>query len=781
MKRSAAVFLALWTVLSLLLLSCGKKENASAPSAGTGVENVRKGAVTEEGFLTCVFRHTAVPLPEGYEMLFSVTPFGDPETGEVTFAAVKRERGEDGLWNGETSVSLFTCSAEGDLLGETETELKPSLTGDIGVVTGDALVLCYGTRQNTALLRWDRVNGTSSSTEEGEVFFGRTGFVYDTVTSDDAGRIYCADRTEVVVLNRDLTLCAGFDFPSPVSSIARGGDGAVWSLYKSGGTVRAARIDPDAGGLGKEYIFYSNPAGSQGSRTLIDAVLPMDCDFCLYDGDAVWAAWGEEDGSVREERIADFANSGIPSFSGLNDFLNEKEGIFPAAVVGRDRILTAAGSGGWIAEPCLWLRAPDVDPAGLKTVVLAHCTGLSPTVIEKIRTFPALHPDARVEVRDYSVYNTDEDPIGGEAQLMFDILNADFHPDIVAVEAGNNRVHTVSERSLVPQLMKRGLLLDLTPWMEKDALVNFGNLFGCMHSFFDDGQGGIWGISPSMSADALNVSPAYVPLLGGKTSWTLGEMFDFFDALPAGTEPFYSMAQTTVLFGETNLLGDGYGMFFDEEDALDRSLFGRFLAYLDSLPKDFQEWKRLKGIDIEYPLMTLMNNECGVYRTDGRSERFYAADHINMGIGVVGYPTYRGSGIRVRTDCAFSLTSYAEDPDLCFDLIRSFFTLDGIRQNMGYYPLSVPFFSLKPLYEEVLYARRWDGSYIYDEPPTQEELAWTYAVLDAPVIPWLEQTPKELSEICTEEVSAYLGGLGTAEECMDKIQSRAALWMAERK
>ncbi len=779
MKRSAAVFLALWTVLSLFLLSCGKKENASATSAGTGVENARKGAVTEEGFLTCVFRHTAVPLPEGYEMLFSVTPFGDPETGEVTFAAVKRERGEDGLWNGETSVSLFTCSAEGDLLGETKTELKPSLTGDIGVVTGDALVLCYGTRQNTALLRWDRVNGTSSSTEEGEVFFGRTGFVYDTVTSDDAGRIYCADRTGVVVLNRDLTLCAGFDFPSPVSSIARGGDGAVWALYKSGGTVRAARIDPDAGGLGKEYIFYSNPAGSQGSRTLIDAVLPMDCDFCLYDGDAVWAAWGEEDGSVREERLADFANSGIPSFSGLNDFLNEKEGIFPAAVVGRDRILTAAGSGGWEAEPCLWLRAPDVDPAGLKTVVLAHCTGLSPTVIEKIRTFPALHPDARVEVRDYSVYNTEEDPIGGEAQLMFDILNAGFKPDIVAERAVVTSFERISDRSLVPQLLKRGLLRDLSPWLQKDALVNFDNLFGCMRAFFDDGEGGLWGISPSMKIDVLVVSPAYLPTLGGKTNWTLGEMLDFFDALPEGTERFFTMEQKVALCDQ-NMLGGGYMTFFDGDGHLDRELFRRYLAYLSGLPKDYQEWQRLNGMD--YPLPAVLNGDCGVSRSMCWNERFYAEDYRRMGAALIGYPADRGSGLMAGTECAFSVTSFAADADLCFDLIRSFFTLDGIRQNMGYYPLSVPFFSLKSLYEDVLFTCRADGSYIYgDHIPTPEELMQTYALLDEPVIPWLEQTPKEVGDICNEEISAFLGGLGTAEECMDKIQSRVSLWTAERR
>jgi hypothetical protein len=138
------------------------------------------------------------------------------------------------------------------------------------------------------------------------------------------------------------------------------------------------------------------------------------------------------------------------------------------------------------------------------------------------------------------------------------------------------------------------------------------------------------------------------------------------------------------------------------------------------------------------------------------------------------------SGIRIDGDLAHSVTSYAEDPDACFDLIRSFFTMDGIRHYIEYSGADVPFFTLKPLYEEVQYAKRWDGSYVWDVP-TAEELDWVYDLLDNAGTPWLESTPDELGVICREEISAYFGGLGTAEECADKIRSRAGIWMAERR
>ncbi|MBO7405927.1 MAG: hypothetical protein J6V24_13285 [Clostridia bacterium] len=41
--------------------------------------------------------------------------------------------------------------------------------------------------------------------------------------------------------------------------------------------------------------------------------------------------------------------------------------------------------------------------------------------------------------------------------------------------------------------------------------------------------------------------------------------------------------------------------------------------------------------------------------------------------------------------------------------------------------------------------------------------------------------PVEVTEIVNKEISAYLGGVGSADECAAKIQSRASIWLAEHR
>ena len=47
--------------------------------------------------------------------------------------------------------------------------------------------------------------------------------------------------------------------------------------------------------------------------------------------------------------------------------------------------------------------------------------------------------------------------------------------------------------------------------------------------------------------------------------------------------------------------------------------------------------------------------------------------------------------------------------------------------------------------------------------------------------PFREQISVDVQSIVNEEISAFLGGVGTAEDCAKKIQSRASIWLAEHK
>ena len=543
MKKVLFLSAVLAAAILFLVSSCAKKGNGKTAAETSPQDPTARGAVTEDGFLTCIFSQKDAVLPDGTNMLFSVVPYCDPETGDVTFAGMERLRDEDGAYNGKAAITLFTYSKDGERIGTAETSLAVSAAAMRGAVTEDALLIDYGTIDNITLFRWDRKTGAVTSTPEGADFFGRSGFYPDIVTTDAEGRIFCSDRNAAVVLNADLSLLTGFDLPYTAASIARGGDGAVWALYRGGGTIRAAKIDPETGGFGAGYTVTGS-GGSGGSRRLVNAVLPMEYDFCFYDENGVWGARADEDGTVHEERITDFLNSGIPQFWCADDYTSGKEGLFASAVCGEDGMLAGSGSDLTAMTPVFLRRMPDLDPAEMKTIVLAHAYPLKPNIVAKIRTFPRLRPDVRIEVRDYSVYATPEDYAAGEEKLAFDILNGGFRPDIVVTRAVTGDQTGLSDRSLVPQMLKRGLLRDLTPWLEKDDYVNFDNLFGCVRTLFDDGTGGMWGISPEMWAETVIVSPVWTRQLTvqlqGRTSWTLGEMLGFFESLPEGQEAFYS-------------------------------------------------------------------------------------------------------------------------------------------------------------------------------------------------------------------------------------------------
>ena len=44
-----------------------------------------------------------------------------------------------------------------------------------------------------------------------------------------------------------------------------------------------------------------------------------------------------------------------------------------------------------------------------------------------------------------------------------------------------------------------------------------------------------------------------------------------------------------------------------------------------------------------------------------------------------------------------------------------------------------------------------------------------------------EQGVQEIYDILSEEVSAFYSGVGTAEDCAKKIQSRVSIWLAENR
>ncbi|MBQ3707811.1 MAG: hypothetical protein II889_07875 [Clostridia bacterium] len=63
---------------------------------------------------------------------------------------------------------------------------------------------------------------------------------------------------------------------------------------------------------------------------------------------------------------------------------------------------------------------------------------------------------------------------------------------------------------------------------------------------------------------------------------------------------------------------------------------------------------------------------------------------------------------------------------------------------------------------------------------TPADAAKMEAILDSLGRPLLEVWRTDVKGILHEELSAYLAGIGTPEDCAKKIQSRVSIWLAER-
>ena len=66
--------------------------------------------------------------------------------------------------------------------------------------------------------------------------------------------------------------------------------------------------------------------------------------------------------------------------------------------------------------------------------------------------------------------------------------------------------------------------------------------------------------------------------------------------------------------------------------------------------------------------------------------------------------------------------------------------------------------------------------------PTEDDFARLEAFLDNDAgYPLTERVSPEVNAIIEEEISAYFAGVGSAEDCAKKIQSRVSLWLAEHR
>ncbi len=780
--KKLRTYLTLLLVLSLVLplfSACNTTE--------TGGQTDDSGTASDGGtVLTNIFSETPSRLPKEAEVAKNIIPYYDRESGTLTELLTEREEvtGEDNVIVSVYTGWLYTISDSGEILEKNELPLPEEVNSPgSGIVLPDE-VICSGYTRTEEPVVWkvERTTGEITSTGSVQDMIGNQDFYPHTYAFDEEGRIYGTDNYTVFVLNPDLTLSFVYTFPMQISGMTRGADGRVWTAFNAGMEPCAAVIDPETKKLGTYYPFTRGmDGGYKPKHYLLDS--PMNAGESAYNFfyyDKIGALWGvtlTEEGKLEETQVFDLFNSGI---SKLNTTGGSSDGdLFPIAFLTDELFLTRKFD--WDDRSSTFIfhhRAEDIDMSEQSIITIAYADPLQASAVEYITEFKRTRPDVSIVLEDYSQYAVPENSRAGEEKLCFDLVNGFIKPDIVITDPVPYHRSTLSDSSIAVQLHRNNLYVDLVPYLEKDDELNFDNLFGCVRSMFDDGKGGMWGITTDYEALTLVGSSLLLGEYTEKGYWSLSEMLDFLESLPEDTEKIHTYNRRQ---GEYPMLTQGYGYFLaDGTCTFESEEFIRLLEFIQNAPADYTEWQRTSPVADLQTLDSIKRPEAirdaittgkiALMSSTLDYEGFYnlLSAEGNFPIGAA---TAGTSCFEILADTSFIITTFAEDPDLCFELVKSFFVCDRkvIFDGISTY---MPLFSRKDHFSQAAGSSSLASL-------SRQKLAELFLVLDNAGSPILERTPTDVHNIVTEEMSAFLAGMGTAEDCAKKIQSRVEIWLAE--
>ncbi|MBE6724519.1 MAG: hypothetical protein E7576_04870 [Ruminococcaceae bacterium] len=768
-------------LLAVATLFCGCTKNEKAPVTDSAADSPSGEEIVEKtDMLTHIYRGSAYPMPEGVSVDGLMTnAWFDSETGEVT--CVVRD--------GNGGTRLLTVGDKG-VVGDEDLGVPEDREFYRAAFRKNfCFYLTYEVTYETEgsnrfyLNRYNRNTGKTKQSESLGPLFGKSGLNgFTDMAVDTENRVWLLGGGEIWILSSELAPVNTLN-AMVVNRLAASPDGTVWGLTTAGVQVFEAESIKSI----RELTFPESPSA---------VVFPEEgeYDFLYASDNGIFGASVGEEGQVSDTLLMSYQNSNVTAGNLLLVSCAD-----PASLV----FLETVGS---VRGLSLYRASEDVNLNEVTVLEIAQAVDveeismLGRGIKNAIVSFNKKHPDTRIVLRDYSQYNTKENPNGGENKLMIDIVTGIYRPDllIVSTERGGT-----SMLELIP----KGLYTDLTPFLEKDPEVNMETTFGGMRRLFSDMKGGIWGITPSV---VIHTLLSTVDMLGRfadreAEGWTLAELLDYAENLPEDVtfEPYLTEKRAQEL-----LLGrDAFRPFYDRENAscsFDSPDFIRLLGFLAGLPKDRQELLRVSEFDradsVERYSYFYNNKVALVPFTLSGPDRLRDAESQfgTKDWRMIGFPAEGRNGTYLTTDTCLVMTSFCAAPAEAWEWLRS--VMLGEDDDWS----SARWSSLKSAFDRraenlwntqsLVYFNGQTESYSNYEPFTEADLKSPGYICrldksdtdrlktlldDVFGYPMIDAVPEEVTEIVNEEISAFIGGVGTSEDCARKIQSRVSIWLAE--
>ncbi len=783
-RRLSALLLCVLLPLSALS-GCRRTEGDGQKPSPVGQD---ASSAVSAGVLTHVFRPQTFELPEDCSLNTQVTPRYDPDTGVLTCLVSRITVREDGDENQQASgpVTLIVETGPEGVVSETELVLQEEEYMSCGLFTDGGLLCLTVTFDPEQGKERFRLQSRSYSGEilaeraDADTLFEEAGargwFHIDRMAVDGAGNVCLSSEREAVVLTPELEKAFSVTVQDWIGNMAADGEGQVWITGFFGGAQGMAPIDPASRSLG-DPVELPN-----GVNELFFG--PGHSVYYRGEDGLYFADMGEDGRLGKEELFFNFLNSDL-----------SRDTASVLAVYGPEAVLLSDRGGGSYA-PALYRKAADVDLSAVTVLRIAFAGQPEYFVPGKIVAFNRSHEGVRIVTENYRSESA-EDWYDGERRLVMEMTAGGSRPDIAVLTQSGPALSGI---------VKQGLFADLNPFTEKPGLLNRDNIMGCVRRTFTDGEGRLFGLTRSFSLRTVITTDALLGKYAGRNSWTPEELLDFAGSLPADRLLMEGLTRESAA---SMLLGaEGYAAFVSEDGrscSFDSELFIRYLRYIASLPtqEEYGAHPPIDGLDADYSERYRLYHEGKIVlkqKTMHALVDFLGAE-LDFGTKdwrLIGQPTAGDCGTAIRTDYVYVIT--AEDEAraaLAWEALETIFEPDEFRGGWGIPGLVSEFEKEVEDYYTFDFSFTYSGGASWgtkdpdrdrtpDEPGivtefTEEDERRIRDVLDNRCgIPFSLTADEDVTIIVDEEISYFLGGVGTAEDCAKKIQSRVSILLAEK-
>lgn len=440
----------------------------------------------------------------------------------------------------------------------------------------------------------------------------------------------------------------------------------------------------------------------------------------------------------------------------------------------------------WIKDSSEIVVLTKVDPKDVKDKkVISVAVVYSDNVNSQIIEFNKKSEEYRIVLKDYSVYNTDDDYLVGYRKLNED-LTAGNIPDVLCV----------SELTPMESYCNKGLFVDINTLIEKDESFHkedyLSNIF---EAFQIDGK-------------QYSVAPAFYPftfvgkesILGDKMGWTMEEMRELMAKQPEGTELISQTSKETMLSYGLYLSMDEYIDWREGKCSFNQDGFKKLLEFAnefksqEELEKESSSMNGNGMYDYEAEQMKLKKGEVLLQMPSlNNFKDFHRTQKETFGEEVCfkGFPSEEGNGSAFNPTIQFAISAKSANLDAAWAFVKSTFE-DDYQESIDWgWP--VKYSALEKRLEEDRKVETYtdeNGKEVeYEETfmnngkeeklgqVTDEEYEKVLEFLKS--VKQVMRMDENVEKIITEETGGYFAGQKTVDETCELIQNRVQTYLNE--